>query len=119
MLDSDSDFEYPDNGANSDNGSIDGLLMGKVALGIDPKEMRQYDGRSTPQNGSQYLLKVMAEKKKVPKVAYADPSRLPPPPPVVVVSQSQSPQKKDSESINPNYLERFLQVSFLYNWKED
>jgi len=62
--DSDSDFEYPeggDSGASSDN---EYGLLGKLALGVDPQDLKAYDGRSTPQNGSQYLMKVMSEKKK-------------------------------------------------------
>lgn len=100
--DSDSDFEYPE-GANSD-ASSDELLKGKLALGIDPAEMKKYDGRSTPKNGSQYLMKVMSEKKFVPKIAYADASSLP-------VRKKQG-EGGDAAGGVPSYLDKFLQVCF-------
>lgn len=100
--DSDSEFEYPADGGNQSDASDDCVLLGKLALGIDPQDMRSYDGRSTPRNGSQYLMKVMAEKKAVPKVVSAD---------AALLSRKLSEKRDEGQPVAaPQYLDRFLQV---------
>ncbi len=41
--DSDSEFEYPAD-TNDSDASDDCALLGKLALGLDPQDMRTYDG---------------------------------------------------------------------------
>ncbi|CAL8093939.1 unnamed protein product [Orchesella dallaii] len=100
--DSDSDFEYPE-GGDSGASSCDNEygLLGKLALGLDPQDMKAYDGRSTPQNGSQYLMKVMTEKKVVPKVVCADVSK---------IAFKKLANDENAEMVNSSYLDRFLQT---------
>ncbi|ODM93254.1 Gem-associated protein 2 [Orchesella cincta] len=102
MLDSDSDFEYSDGGGSGASSTEkDYGLLGKLALGVDPQDMKAYDGRSTPQNGSQYLMKVMSEKKVVPKVVCADVSKL--------ALRNVRKDEGGAEVVKPSYLDRFLQ----------
>lgn len=93
--DSDSEFEFANNtghGNGSEASDDEGILLGKLALGIDPQEMKSYDVKSEPKNGSQYLMQVMAEKKAVPKVVSVG-----------------VPEPKPKQGVN--YLDKFLQVS--------
>lgn len=107
--DSDSDFEYPAD-TNDSEASDDCALLGKLALGLDPQDMRAYDGRSTPKNGSQYLMKVMAEKKSVPKVVSFDSSKLLG---KIMAGKSGGGDGVDGPSSSVHYLDKFLQVRGL------
>lgn len=104
--DSDSDFEYPAD-TNDSDASDDCVLLGKLALGLDPQDMKEYDGRSTPQNGSQYLMKVMAEKKYVSKVISCDTSKL-----LGKIMAGKGGDQVDGPS-SVHYLDKFLLVRSL------
>lgn len=55
-----------------DSDSDDMVQIAKKALCVDQADIDSYDGISEPQNGSQYLLKVMEEARHTPKTVVAD-----------------------------------------------
>jgi len=76
-LDTDDDDDYDFADDSSDTSSDDGKrFLLKKAIGIDPEAIGQYDLKSVPENGSQYLMAVKNHNRKVPKVVTADPRLL-------------------------------------------
>lgn len=72
---------------------------GKQAIGIDPTDLENFDGNSEPLNGSQYLMMVMSEKRRTPKIAVSSVER----------------KQKTGLVLNAKYAEKFEMVrNYIY-----
>lgn len=70
-------YEYDEEGEEDGSDSSEEEQLGfKKAIGIDPEEVKHFGYHTNPENGSQYLLNAMLERKNVPKIAVADPNVL-------------------------------------------